>query len=85
MSIPKESIKNIRFLKLTFGGNCENEFISFQIPHPRKDLTKELVEAAMDVFVEKNIFNKVGVETYEKFSAEIIERTVTTTDFDISE
>lgn len=84
MAIPTESVKNVRFLKLTFAGTSKDEKISFQIPHPREDLTKEVVEAAMNVIIETNIFQKKTVEARTKVSAEIIERTVHTTDFDIS-
>ena len=84
MSIPTEEVKNVRFLKLTFSGYTADEKISFQIPHPREDLTKEIIQAAMDVFISANIFDRNAVETRKKVSAEIIERTVLTTDFDIS-
>jgi len=84
MPLQKETIKNARFLKLTFAGLSPNTLMAFQIPYPREDLTKELIEAAMNVFIDANIFYKKGLELHSKVSAEIIERTVHTTDFDIS-
>ena len=70
--------------KINFCRDFKDDKISFQIPHPREDLTKEVVEAAMNVIIETNIFEKKRVQARTKVSAEIIERTVHTTDFDIS-
>ena len=84
MSEQNETIKNVRFLKLSFEGLGSDKPFNFQIPHPREDLTKEIIEAAMNIFISTGIFEKEGIGLGRKLSAEIIERTVSTTDFDIS-
>lgn len=86
MSEPVEKVKVVKFLRLTFKTNDGDRTTSIQIPYPRADLTKEIIEAAMDTIINTNVFYfmKTASELVGKDSAEIIERTVLTTDFDIS-
>ena len=86
MSEPVEKVKVVKFLRLTFKTNDVDRTISIQIPYPRADLTKEVIEAAMDTIINTNVFyfTRTASKFIGKDSAEIIERTVLTTDFDIS-
>lgn len=74
---------NVKFLKLTFN-NSDNKSSSVQIPNPRADLALSHIETLMNLLIEKKFFEKNGVLLTKKKSAEIIERTVTTQEFDIT-
>lgn len=77
------TVKNVRFLKLSFVDEAD-KIVSIQFPNPREDLKLEHIEPVMDMIITKNFFLNNGVYLVKKSSAEVIERVVTTQDFEIT-
>lgn len=79
-----EKVETAKFLRLTFSTDGYNKKIKyFDIPNPNDNLTKEQIAAAMNAYLKPGLWSKDGVILTGKKSAEVIERVITTQDFEV--
>ena len=58
--------------------NAAGTRTTISLDNPKDTLTESEVTAAMDQLIAKNIFNSAGGDLVAKYSAQIVDRTVTT-------
>lgn len=61
--------------------NTLGKKVSLFVTDPREDLTEEEIKSAMDVIIEKNIFEPNGVDIVSSVDARIVQ--TETTEFDL--
>ncbi|SCJ46433.1 Protein of uncharacterised function (DUF2922) [uncultured Clostridium sp.] len=61
--------------------NTLGKKVSLFVTDPREDLTEEEIKSAMDVIIEKNIFEPNGVDIVASVDARIVQ--TETTEFDL--